>query len=188
MPKLNENEIVEQWSVLIEGAQGRQKEFYELITDRLDELQPPRLDVSQKEVYATLFKRLKGDKKKFLLIKSKYFDGYVLNVYAEDYGNQLLIAWYLTQRPSKFLQFIVKLPDLLITILYPVWLLLKLYDKITNRRISLENMDIFDRQELSAFAGTIHHAVTHGSEVISNTVGFDFSRVDQKSKGFLNLT
>jgi len=49
-------------------------------------------------------------------------------------------------------------------------------------------MDIFDRLELSAFAGTIHHAVTQVSEVISNAVGFDFSRVDLHSRGFLNIT
>jgi hypothetical protein len=187
MAKIKEDEIVEQWSVLIEGAQDHQQKFYQLIENRLDELQPPTLSVAREKVYPSLLKRIKGDGKLFLIIKSKYFDGYVVNVCAQEYGKQLLIAWYLTQRPSKFLQFMVKLPDLLITILYPVWMLLKFYDKIINRKISLENMDIFDRQELSAFAGTVHHCVLFGSENIADAVDFDFSKVDRKSRGFLNL-
>jgi len=188
MAKIKEDEIVEQWSVLIEGAQGRQQGFYQMIEDRLEELQPPTLSVGREKVYPSLLKRIKGNGKLFLIIKSKYFDGYVVNVCAEEYGKQLLIAWYLTQRPSKFLQFMVKLPGLLVTILYPVWMLLKFYDKIINRKISLENMDLFDRQELSAFAGTVHHCVLYGSENIAEAVNFDFSKVDRKSRGFLNLT
>jgi len=48
-------------------------------------------------------------------------------------------------------------------------------------------MDIFDTQELSAFAGTVHHCVLNGSENIAEAVNFDFSKVDRKSRGFLNL-
>ena len=187
MAKLKESEIVEQWSVLIEGAQGRQQEFYKMIENRLDELQPPKFSVAQEKVYPSLIRRIKGDSKLFLLIKSKYFDGYVVNICAQEYGKQLLIAWYLTQRPSKFMQFMSDLPGALVIMVYPVYLLIMLYDKITKRRVTLDNMDLFDRQELSAFAGTVHHCVVFGSENIADAVGFDFSKVDRKSRGFLNL-
>ncbi len=187
MAKLKETEIVEQWSVLIEGAQGRQQDFYKMIEARLDELEPPTLSVAQEVVFPSLLRRLKGDGKLFLIIKSKYFDGYVVNVCAQEYGKQLLIAWYLTQRPSKFMQFMSDLPGALVIMVYPVYLLIMLYDKITKRRVTLDNMDLFDRQELSAFAGTVHHCVVFGSENIADAVGFDFSKVDRKSRGFLNL-
>jgi hypothetical protein len=188
MPKLKEDEVVEQWSVLIEGAQGKGSEFYQMIKDRLAELNPPALDVSAKDLYSSFIKRLQGDKKTFLLIQSKNFNGYILNVCAQNYGNQLLIAWYLIQRPSKLSQFLDKLPDLLLTVLLPLWLFLRLIEKIVIRKVLLEKMDIFDRLELTAFATTIHHAVTHASELIGNTVGFDFSKVDLHSRGFLNIT
>jgi hypothetical protein len=84
MAKLKESEIVEQWSVLIEGAQGRQQEFYKMIENRLDELQPPKFSVAQEKVYPSLIRRIKGDSKLFMLIKSKYFDGYVVNVCAKS--------------------------------------------------------------------------------------------------------
>jgi len=187
MAKVKESDIVEEWSVLIEGAQGRQQEFYQLIENRLDELQPPALSVAQEKVYPSLIRRLKGDGKLFLIIKSKYFDGYVVNVCAEEYGKQLLIAWYLTQRVSKFMQFMANMPGFIVFSIYPIYLLIKLYDKITNRRVTLENMDLFDRQELSAFAGTVHHCVLFGSENVADAVNFDFSKVDRKTKGFLNL-
>ena len=187
MAKLKESEIVEEWSVLIEGAQGRQQGFYQLIESRLDELQPPTLSIAQEKVYPSLFRRLKGDGKLFLIIKSKYFDGYVVNVCAQEYGKQLLIAWYLTQRVSKFMQFMANMPGFIVFSIYPIYLVIKLYDKITNRRVTLENMDLFDRQELGAFAGTVHHCVVFGSENIAEAVNFDFSKVDRKSRGFLNI-
>jgi hypothetical protein len=187
MAKVKESDIVDQWSVLIEGAQGRQQEFYQMIEGRLDELQPPKLSVAQEVVYPNMLRRLKGDGKLFLIIKSKYFDGYVVNVCAQEYGKQLLIAWYLTQRVSKFMQFMSSMPGFVVVWIYPIYLCVKLYDKITNRRVTLENMDLFDRQELSAFAGTVHHCVLFGSENISEAVNFDFSKVDRKSRGFLNL-
>jgi hypothetical protein len=188
MAELKQNDIVEQWSVLIEGAQDRQKEFYKSIEKRLDELRPPSLSASQEKVYPSLMRRIKGDGKLFMLIKSKYFDGHVVNVCAENYGKQLLISWYLTQRPSEFMQFMGNFPNAVVLIIYPVYLFMKFYDKITKRRVTLENMDLFDTQELNAFAGTIHHSVVYASNQIADSVGFDFSKVDQKPRGFLNIS
>lgn len=188
MAKLKESEIVEEWSVLIEGAQDRQQEFYKLVESRLDELEPPKLSVAQEMVFPNLLRKLKGDGKLFMIIKSKYFDGYVVNICAEEYGKQLLIAWYLTQRPSEFMQSMANFPGFFVLVIYPVYLLIMLYDKITKRRVTLENMDIFDRQELSAFAGVVHHCVLYGSENIAESVNFDFSKVDRKTRGFLNLS
>jgi hypothetical protein len=85
------------------------------------------------------------------------------------------------------MQFMSDLPGALVIMVYPVYLLIMLYDKITKRRVTLDNMDLFDRQELSAFAGTVHHCVVFGSENIADAVGFDFSKVDRRSRGFLNL-
>jgi len=188
MAELKENNIVEQWSVLIEGAQGRQKEFYQLIETRLAELQPPALSISQEKVYPSLVRRIKGDGKLFMLIKSKYFDGHVVNVYAENYGKQLLISWYLTQRPSEFMEFMGNFPNFVVLIIYPVYLFMKFYDRITKRRVTLENMDLFDTQELNAFAGTVHHSVVYASNQISDSVGFDFSKVNLTTRGFLNIS
>ena len=188
MPKFKENEIVEQWGVLIEGAQGRQQEFYKTIKERLDELQPPQLAVSQEKICSSLLNQLKGRNRIFMAIKSKYFDGYVVRVGAEDYGKQLNVSWYMTQTPSKFVQFLLNLPSLLFLLAYPVYILTAIYEKTVKKRVSLENMDLFDKDELSAFAGTVHHSVLYGSRYISEAVGFDFSKVDQKSRGFLNLS
>jgi hypothetical protein len=79
------------------------------------------------------------------------------------------------------------MPGFVVFSIYPIYLVIKLYDKITNRRVTLENMDLFDRQELGAFAGTVHHCVVFGSENIAEAVNFDFSKVDRKSRGFLNI-
>ena len=187
MAKIKESEIVEQWSVLVEGAEGRQQEFYGLIEEQLKELQPPRLQISQEKVFPSLMRRFKGESKIFLIIKNKYFDGYIAHAGAEDYGKQLNISWYLVQRAGKFARIMSYLPGFLALPLYPLYAIYTFYEKFISRRVTFENMDLFDRNELSAFAGTVHHAVTSSSQVIASTVGFDFSKVDQKSKGFLNL-
>ncbi|MFA5746793.1 MAG: hypothetical protein WC926_01825 [Candidatus Paceibacterota bacterium] len=187
MPKFKESEIVEQWGTLIEGAQGKQQDFYKAIRERLNELQPPKLDISQEKICASLLRQLKGESRMFLVLKSKYFDGYVVRVGAEDYGKQLNISWYMTQTPSKFIQFLLGLPSLVFLLLYPVYIAVIIYEKAVKKRVSLENMDLFDKDEFSAFAGTVHHSVLYGSRYISEAVGFDFSKVDQKSRGFLNL-
>ena len=60
MAKLKESDIVEEWSVLIEGAQGRQQEFYKMIEARLDELEPPKLSVAQEVVFPNLLRMVPG--------------------------------------------------------------------------------------------------------------------------------
>jgi len=167
---------------------GKAAGIFQLVKDRLSQLNPPSLDISQKEMFASFYKRLKGEKKTFLRLQSKNFDSYVLNLCSENYGNQLIIAWYLTARPSLYYQFVNSLPDLLFWILYPILIVVRIFEAIFNRRIKLQNMDIFEKLELRAFAGTIHHAATFGSQEISNSVGFDFTKVDLHTKGFFNLT
>jgi len=188
MPKFKESEIIEQWGTLIEGADGRQQEFYKTIRERLNALQPPKLEFSQEKICASLIRQLKGESRIFLVIKSKYFSGYVVRVGAEDYGKQLNISWYMTQTPSKIMQFLLGLPSLVFLLLYPVYLGVLIYEKIVRKQVSLENMDLFDKDEFSAFAGTVHHSVLFATQYVSEAVGFDFSKVDQKTRGFLNLS
>jgi len=187
MAQIKDNEIVEQWSTLIEGAQGRQAEFYQLVEDRLEELQPPHIEISRQKIYPSLISQMQGSNRLFIVIKNKRFANYVIYAGAEDYGKQIQICWFLTTRLSKLTEWGANMPAVISWIIFPFWLIEALIGKITKRSIRLEHMDVFDSLELAAFAGTVHHAVTNGSQTISNTVGFDFSKVDQKSKGFLNL-
>jgi len=49
-------------------------------------------------------------------------------------------------------------------------------------------MDIFDLEELTAYVTTVHHTLVAATKSVSETVGFDFTKVDTKSKGFLNIS
>lgn len=187
MAKLKESEIIEQWSVLIGDGQGRQQEFYRNIEEILKEVGIPRVKINQEKVHPTFLRLIKGEFKTFLIIKNDYFQNYIAHIGAEDYGKQLNISWYLVQRPSLFARIMSYLPGFLALPLYPFYGIYTFYEKFISRRVTFANMDLFDRNELSAFAGSVHHAVTAGSSTIANSVGFDFSKVDQKSKGFLNL-
>ena len=56
------------------------------------------------------------------------------------------------------------------------------------KECSPSNDEYFDLEELTAYVTTVHHAVLDAAKEISESVGFDFSKVDQKSRGFLNIS
>jgi hypothetical protein len=49
-------------------------------------------------------------------------------------------------------------------------------------------MNVFDIEELTAFTTTIHHAVTGAVEAVMKGMDMDFSKIDTKARGFLNIS
>lgn len=48
--------------------------------------------------------------------------------------------------------------------------------------------DFLDLEDLTAYVSTVHSVVKDTVKEISESVAFDFSKVDQKSRGFLNIS
>ena len=47
---------------------------------------------------------------------------------------------------------------------------------------------MFDFEELTAYGTTVHRAVIKAVEEIMGQLNMDFSKVDTKSRGFLNIS
>jgi len=161
---LNGKNHSESWSVLIEGANGRSQEMYAKIKEIAGRHGVPGLFIEEKDVASGIIQGLAGNKRRYLMVGNSTLRGFRIFIGASDYGNQLAVWWYMVP-------------------------ITKLWKKRKGLFSSLNtDFDIFDTQDLTSFLTTVHRAVVKASEEVSESVGFDFSKVDQKSRGFLNIS
>jgi len=191
MARIKEKTIIDQWSVLIEGANGKAKEVFTMTENVLKEKETPKVAVARKMVAPSFFKQVfQGKDKPFLVVSNSYLKGYKMYIGATDYGKQLFVSWYLCLEPNKWIKIIEALPWWAQIMLIPFMIMIKigLWFKKASKAVSPEFMDIFDMEELTAYVTSVHHALTSTSEEIAKEVDFDFTKVDLKSRGFLNIS
>lgn len=186
--RLKEEEIIDRWSVLIEEANGKGKEVFRIAEENIKELKTPNVKLARKEIAPTFIRKLKGEERSFLVAENTFLKGYLMYIGAVDYGKQLFVSWYLTLELTGIRKFLAKLPWLLLILLLPIVIPINIYQRFKRKTVAPADMDIFDLEELTAYVTTVHHAVTDATKEISQSVGFDFTKVDQKSKGFLNIS
>ena len=165
---LHKHQILERWEVLIENGQGSAGEIYESIDAALTSVGPPGVSSQRKEIRA-------GG-----ILKSKVYDGLVVTnpylgscrmyVIAYDYGTSLHIAWLLTMQLGWLKHFVT------MNIL-----------KVADPRSLIRYLDIPRELELSAYVTTVHTATKKAAKALMERLKQDFSRIDTKSKGFLEV-
>lgn len=171
---LGEEKILDSWSVLIEGAQGRANEFYNLVMKFVEEQRMPNVRAEMVLAYppggykfwSAIFESAKKMGRQYLMISNDYLHHYKFFTRAMDYGKNLHISWYLVCEPH-FLD----------------WLFKKPHEKIVYTPIFL-----FDQEELTAYVTCAHHCVLKAVEALMVSLGQDFSKVDRKSRGFLGVS
>jgi hypothetical protein len=169
MAQLSEEKIIDRWTILIDGASGRSEEALRGVVENINKLQPEEVELKRESVMpeASFVSFLKKQKREFLIAINKHLKHYKVYIGAKDYGKQLLIAWYLVCEPGLFG---------------------KLAQKMAQFRFMPTSMNLFDLEELTAYVTTVHYAVRDAAKQIAESVGFDFTKVDQKSRGFLNIS
>ena len=188
MIKLKEEAIIDRWSVLIDEAQGKEKEIFREMQKSLKEREIPKIEVAPKKVSPSLIRKLTGQARTFLVVKNTYLKGYLMYVGASSYGKQLFVSWYLTLEPGALQKFLAELPWFIQIILLPIVILVSIYNRFKGKTVRPADMDIFDLEELTAYVTTVHHALLDTTEQIAQSVDFDFTKVDRKSRGFLNIS
>lgn len=190
MAKLKKRHVIERWSTLFIGMQGRGKEIFRRTGDTLKELNTPRVNLVEREVAPTFIKKLQGKQRTFLIASNDYLKGYKMYLGAMDYGEQLFLSWYLTEKPrilERMVQF-MRLHWLLAYLLFFFYLPLRLLQRIMEKTASPSTMDLFDLEELTAYITSVHHAFLEAIEVVAQNLKLDFTKVDTKSSGFFNIT
>lgn len=212
--EFKEENITERWSYLIGGAQDKGKEIFKGTKKNIEEVNPPHVQLKEKMLTPRLSLAgiLRAEKREFLVASNEYLRGYKLYVGAKDYGNQLMVSWYLISEPISVLKLILEwikshwkislgifLAGLILSFInksmFPsliVWLpflgYITFVSMTSKKSVLPQMMNIFDLEELTAYVTTIHRAVLDAVKEISEQVGFDFTKVDQKSRGFLNIS
>jgi len=90
---------------------------------------------------------------------------------ARDFGDTLDISWFITCEPGFFKK---RLSNVLTS-------------GASDKALSL-SLDIFQQQDLNAYATIVHHCLLKAVEKMMSGKGQDASKIDRKSKGFLGIS
>ncbi|MFA5742606.1 MAG: hypothetical protein WCX77_01205 [Candidatus Paceibacterota bacterium] len=165
--RIKQEAILESWGTLVGSVSGRSEEFFRKTGEAINSYKVPFLVMDYKEVAPSFEKGLFGKKRPAIIVTNRKMPEYKMFIMCRDYGTQLSISWYLLSA-SPLMYAITTFAQTLAQTKKP--------------------MDVFQLEELSCWTATVHHATTAASKEIAESVGFDFSKVDQKSRGFLNIS
>ncbi len=172
---LKGEKVAERWATVIEGGQGKADRVFEIARDFLEKSEAPSVSWETVDAQPSRLKGLVGKKREHILVVNKDLKPYRMYIGARDYGTHLDVSWFLTEEPS-ILRIIGRL--FLSAITFGIYLIYWLLFK---------GPDIFDQQDLRAYVTVGHHAVLRAVDTLMEELNQDISRIDRKSKGFLEV-
>ena len=168
---VSKHHVIGDWGILIGGGVGKAEEIFKGTEDFLKQSGVSSIEMERTKLMPGIIRGLLGSKRDFLLVKETNLRlrPYHFLVNARDYGNQLDVAWYLTYRLS-FLR----------------WLLNKI-PFASAIPSTIEDLDLFDLQDLRAYNTLCHHSTLEAVEKLMLSLNQDPSKIDRKSRGFLGI-
>jgi hypothetical protein len=170
---LRKEQVSDTWSILIENGQGRAEEIFQDTEAFIKASKVPSVGMERKAIAPGVFGGLSGNTRDFLVItdqRSLQLKPYKIFLNARDYGDNLDVSWYLTYKPT-LLQAILSLLPFVSTI-----------------SAAISDLNIFDQQDLRAYATNAHHCLMKAVEKIMAELHQDPSKMDRKSRGFLGIS
>ena len=164
--------VIGDWGHFMEGAQGKAEEIFRGTEDFLKESGVSSLNIQRREFMPGIIKGMLGSKREFLVIKEEHFKlkPYQLLVNARDYGNNLDVVWYLTYRLSLIPAFLSILPF------------------VSFIPAKLQDLDLFDVQDLKAYNTVCHRAVLKAVEKLIRSSDQDTTKINRTTRGFLGIS
>jgi hypothetical protein len=105
------------------------------------------------------------------MVTNEGLKDYRMYIGARDYGNNLDVQWYLTCEPGFFKKTLSAF----------------LTKGASDKALSFI-LDLFQQQDLSAYATVVHHCLLKALEKLMLGLGQDVSKIDRKSRGFLGIS
>jgi hypothetical protein len=170
--KLSGEKVLDSWSILIENGSGKGRLLYEDFMNFLKESNVPELNVETVKVVPGWLKGLFGKEREYLMITTERLKDYKIYVCARDYGNYLDVQWYLTCEPGFFSK-AFKIGASIYTV---------------GLATPFLSFDIFDQQDLIAYATSVHHCLLKAVEKLMASMNQDPSKINRKSRGFLGVS
>lgn len=168
---LKDEKIIDRWSMVIENCQGQAEQLYSATEELIEATGAPGVYMERVKVRPSWLKGLFGKERSYMMVANEGLKDYRMFIGARDYGNALDVQWYLTCEPGFFKK---KLSDVLTR-------------GASDKALSF-NLDLFQQQDLSAYATVVHHCLMAAIEKLMSGLGQDTSKIDRKSKGFLGIS
>lgn len=164
---LKEENILNQWTTLMDHAAGQHDMVLRHIEQRLTEAQiPGDCTWSLEEVQSsTWLSRVKRD---FLIVRLGQFKDYRHYIGVREYGVHLDVCRFLTVEPGFFKKMVS--------------------EKLTGEGAALSGpKNILVEQDLTAWTTVVHHAVLAAVEGVMHDLGQDPATLHRESKGYLSV-
>ena len=170
---LRKEQVSDTWAILIENGQGRAEEIFQDTESFIKGSKVPSVRLDRKAIAPGIFGGLSGNTRDFFVIadqRSIQLQPYKIFLNARDYGDNLDVSWYLTYKP---------------TLLQALLSLLPFINAIS---AAISDLNLFDQQDLRAYATNAHHCLLKSVEKIMVELHQDTSKIDRKSRGFLGIS
>src|SRR5919106_5901629 len=151
---LRKERVIETWSVLldeacVENGHRRADDFYSDISLFLATSEAPNLKAERADLAPSLMRGILGDQRPFIIltdVTTSRLKPYQIYISARPYGINLATEWQLTYKPSLLLALLSLIPYV---------------NVIPN---ALTDLDLFNQQDLRAYAANAHHCTLRAVE------------------------
>ena len=170
---LRKEQVIDKWSILIENAQGNAKMVFKETKNFIKKSKAPSIEMNMRTMSPGTLKGLMGIERDFLEItdhENIRMAPYQIYMNARDYGINLDVSWYLTFRPTWWHSLLSMIPF------------------VSMMPKTLNDLDVFEQQDLTVFATNAHHCLLKTVEKLMVSLHQDPSKIDRKSKGFLGIS
>jgi len=160
--------VVDSWNSVVMNGAGRDKWALDTIDQAIKDANIPEFKCELMDVSTGGLGGLMGKKRDFLVVTHRRLRDYRMYICARDFGAHLDVSWFLTIEPGFLKRTVSK------------------YTTGNPQAIS-QAIDLFDQQDLSAYVSVAHHCVTQTVEMLMQELNQNTSRLNTKSKGFLEV-
>ena len=166
--KVRKDQLLERWQVLVDNGSGSAEDVYDTMVTALESAEAPGVTWERQEIQAGVM--LTGKSYNGLVITNSYMKQFKIYIFAYDYGTALHVAWFLSMEVGFW------------TRAFALGFL-----KISDPRALVNFLDIPQELELSAYVSTVHGTAKGAVGALMTKLEQDFSKVDTRSKGFLEV-
>lgn len=164
--------IAQTWSCLIQDGASQADRFFDQVRELIMSREIPGLKDRDIEVSDLKDEKLFSETRRFMVIRnSGTAKEFRIYVGVRPYGRELQVSWYLVVQPELASRVISRLLTL----------------GRGDRFAYAETLSVFAHQDLSAHASVVHSCVKEVIQATMEKLGQDFSKVDTRSKGVLEL-
>ena len=169
---ISKHHVQQRWSHFIGGGQGRAEDVFTATEQFLKDSGATWINIKREKLIPSIIRGMLAQKREFLVIKDTHFRlrPYQFLLNARDYGNNLDVVWYLTYRLSLLRALVTLIP----------------FVSFIPKKI--QDIDLFDEQDLTAYGTVCHHAVLKAVEKIVRGLDQDVSKIDRSTRGFLGIS